>query len=315
MQDWDNLRVFLAVARSGQFLAASRQLKLDHATVARHVAALEADTKVQLFERRTTGAVLTSAGENLLSYAEAIEATVISAMGELSNKEAAISGVVRVAAPEGFTTYFLVPRLASFAQLFPHAVLQLVPLARSFSLARREADIAIMIDRPGPGRLTVKRLTDYSVGLYASRSYLRTSGPIDSEDDLADRTLVTFVDDLVYSPSLDYAQPLLHAARRRFECVSVLAQIAAIRAGVGPGVIHDYAARQCPDLVRVLPSFSAERSYWIVSHKIQRSLRRVAATYAFIADEVQKAGSLFFNRSGPQQARELPHDNPRALFE
>jgi DNA-binding transcriptional LysR family regulator len=298
MQDWDNLRVFLAVARSGQFLAASRQLKLDHATVARHIDALEAEAKVLLFQRRTTGAVLTSAGENLLSYAEAIEANVASAAAELSKKEATVSGTVRIAAPEGFVSYFLVPRLSAFLSLYPDAILQVVPLARSFSLARREADIAIMIDRPLEGRLTVKKLTDYSVSLYASRGHLQASGPIRSEDDLADRTLVTFVDDLVYSPSLDYAQPLLHAVRTRFECVSVIAQIEAIRSGVGAGVIHDYAAQQFPDLVRVLPSFTAERGYWIVTHKAQRSLRRVAATHAFIESEVRKTGSLFF-KLGP----------------
>lgn len=297
MEDWDNLRVFLAVARSGQFLAASRRLKLDHATVARRIAALEAEAKVLLFQRQTTGAVLTSAGENLLSYAEAIETNVVNATAELSKKEASVSGTVRIAAPEGFVSYFLVPRLAAFVRLYPDAILQMVPLARSFSLARREADIAIMIDRPEQGRLTVKKLTDYCVCLYASRSYLEASGPIASEDDLADRTLVTFVDDLVYSSSLDYAQPLLHAVRNRFECVSVVAQIEAIRAGVGAGVIHNYAAQQFPDLVRVLPSFSAERAYWIVTHKAQRSLRRVAVTHAFIESEVQKAGGLFFRQA------------------
>jgi DNA-binding transcriptional LysR family regulator len=294
MQDWDNLRVFLAVARSGQFSAAGRRLKLDHATVARRIAALEAEAKAQLFQRRTTGAVLTSAGESLLAHAEAIEANILNATAELANAEAAVAGPVRIAAPEGFVSYFLVPRLAAFVRLYPEATLQLVPLVRSFSLARREADIAITIDRPNEGRLTVKKLTDYRVSLYASRRHLETVGPIGCEADLADRTLVTFVDDLVYSSSLDYAQPLVHATRNRFECVSVMAQIEAIRSGIGAGVIHDYAAQQFPDLVRVLPSFSDERSYWIVAHKSQRSLRRVAATYAFIEDEIRKAGSLFF---------------------
>ncbi|MDQ2082466.1 LysR family transcriptional regulator [Xanthobacteraceae bacterium Astr-EGSB] len=296
MQDWDNLRVFLAVARSGQFSAAGRRLKLDHATVARRIAALEAEAKAQLFQRLTTGAVLTSAGESLLVHAEAIEAQVLSATAELANTEATVAGPVRIAGPEGFVSYFLVPRLAAFVRLYPDATLQLVPLVRSFSLARREADIAITLDRPKEGRLTVKKLTDYRVSLYASRNHLETVGPIRKMPDLADRTLVTFVDDLVYSSSLDYAQPLLEASRNRFECVSVTAQIEAIRSGIGAGVIHDYAAQNFSDLVRVLPSFSAERSYWIVTHKTQRSLRRVAATYAFIEDEVRKAGSLFFKQ-------------------
>jgi DNA-binding transcriptional LysR family regulator len=301
MHDWDSLRIFLAVARSGQFLDAGRRLKLDHATVARRIAALEAEAKVQLFERRTTGAVLTTAGENLLSYAEAIEAKIIEAKADLSHKGATVAGVIRVTAPEAFATYFLVPRLAEFVRRYPDAVLQIVPLARSFSFARREADIAIMIDRPNQGRLTVKKLTDYGVSLYASVDHLKAAGPISSETDLADRTLVTFVDDLVYSSSLDYAQPLMHAVRNRFECVSVVAQIAAIRAGVGPGVIHDYGVQQFPDLVRVLPAFSAVRGYWIVTHKAQRSLRSVATVHAFIKSEVQRAGSLFFKQNTPAE--------------
>jgi DNA-binding transcriptional LysR family regulator len=297
MHDWDSLRVFLAVARSGQFLAAGRHLKLDHATVARRVAALETEAKVQLFQRRTTGAVLTTAGEKLLSYAETIEATVIDATAALSSKEAKVAGLIRIAAPEAFADYFLVPRLAAFVRLYPDAIPQIVPLARSFSFARREADIAIMLDRPKQGRLTVKKLTDYGVSLYASRGHIESAGPIRTEADLADRTLVTFVDDLVYSASLDYAQPLLHSVRNRFECVSIVAQIEAIRAGIGAGVVHDYAAHHFPDLVRVMPSFSAMRTYWIVTHKAQRSLQSVAATHAFIMGEVQRTDSLFFKQS------------------
>lgn len=293
MQDWDNLRIFLAVARSGQFLAAGRLLKLDHTTVARRIAALETEMQAQLFQRRTTGAILTAAGEKLLAHAETIEANFINAAAELSNKEAAVSGTIRIAAPEAFAANFLVPRLATFVRLYPNAVLQMVPLVRNFSLARREADIAIMIDRPQQGLLTVRKLVDYSVCLYATRDYLAATGPITTEADLADRTLVTFVDDLVYSASLDYAQPLVGVVRSRFECVSVVAQIAAIRAGIGAGVVHDYAARQFPDLVRVLPSFRAERSYWMVTHKTQRALRRVAATCAFIEQEVGKPRGFF----------------------
>lgn len=299
MQDWDNLRVFLAVARSGQFLAAGRRLKLDHATVARHISTLEAEAQAQLFERRTTGAVLTAAGESLLVHAETVEAEVLNAMATVSKTEVAVVGPIRIAAPECFMTYFLVPRLASFVRIYRDAVPQLVPLARSFSLARREADIAIMIDRPKEGRLTVKKLTNYGVSLYASRDHLAVVGPIDSEADLVDRTLVTFVEDLVYSSSLDYAQPLLDLVHTRFECVSAVAQIEAVRSGIGPGIIHDYAARQFSDLIRVLPTFSAERSYWIVTHKTQRSLRHVAAAYAFIEDEIRKAGCLFSRERSP----------------
>ncbi|MCA3635047.1 MAG: LysR family transcriptional regulator, partial [Methylobacterium sp.] len=105
--DWDNARIFLAVARSGQFLAAARQLGLDHATVARRVSALEKTLGSALFERRTTGCVPTPAGERFLASAERIEAEMLSAQADLAATGLDVSGTVRIGAPDGFGTLFL----------------------------------------------------------------------------------------------------------------------------------------------------------------------------------------------------------------
>jgi DNA-binding transcriptional LysR family regulator len=292
--DWDHIRVFLAVARSGQFLAAGRRLGLDHATVGRRINALEREVGGKLFERRTTGAALTGMGERLLPAAERMEAALLETLSEFSRTEATISGAVRIGAPDGLGTYFLVSRLAELALVYPELVIELVPLPRTFSLSRREADIAITIDRPVEGRLTVLKLTDYSLSAYASRRHLETVGPIATLDDLADRTFISYVPDLMYSPALDYAGELERATRRRFECASVTAQLEAVRAGAGVGVLHDYAAGQTAELVRVLPHFSVRRSYWLVTHNDQRSLRRIAALHDFIVDQVRRAGKAFF---------------------
>ena len=154
--------------------------------------------------------------------------------------------------------------------------------------------MAITIDRPVEGRLTVQKLTDYSLSAYASRRHLETAGPIRTLSDLSDRTLITYVQDLMYSPALDYAGELERATRRRFECASVTAQLEAVRAGAGVGILHDYAARQHAELVRVLPDFSVERNYWLVTHNDQRSLRRIAVFHDFIVDQLRRAGKVFF---------------------
>jgi DNA-binding transcriptional LysR family regulator len=283
------------VARSGQFLAAGRRLGLDHATVGRRIDALERSVGGKLFERRTTGATLTGMGERLVVTAEQMEASLSEALADFSRTTATVSGAVRIGAPDGLGTYFLVSRLAELALRYPELTIELVPLSRTFSLSRREADIAITVDRPVEGRLTVVKLTDYSLGAYASRGHLETVGPVGTYADAADRTFITYVQDLMYSPALDYGGELERATRRRFACASVAAQLEAVRAGAGIGVLHDYAAAQVDGLVRVLPTFSVLRSYWLVTHNDQRSLRRIAIVHDFIVDQVRRAGAAFFS--------------------
>ncbi|MBN9003135.1 MAG: LysR family transcriptional regulator, partial [Rhizobiales bacterium] len=143
--DWDNIRVFLSVARAGQFLAAARQLKIDHGTVSRKIGALEKSLGVRLFDRQTTGCVLTSAGDRLYAAAEEVEAQLLRAQGDLSQSDVELSGTVRVAAPDGFTALFLCSRLGKLKRKYPSLTIQMVQMSRTFSLSKREADIAITI--------------------------------------------------------------------------------------------------------------------------------------------------------------------------
>ncbi|MGU3492537.1 LysR family transcriptional regulator [Xanthobacteraceae bacterium A53D] len=291
--NWDHARVFLAVAREGQMLAAGRKLGLDHATVTRRLNALEADLGAQLFERSPAGCVLTTAGEALLAIAERVEGEMVKAQSLLGNADLRLSGTVRIGAPDGFGTYFLAARLGAFAARHPDLVIQLVPLPQTFSLSKREADIAVVLDRPRTGRLVGRKLTDYSLSIYAARSHLETVGPIETEADLAGRLAVTYVQDLTYSPGLDYMEALTGLCARRFECASVVGQMEAVRAGSGVGILHDYAAAACPDLVPVLPKLRFARSYWIAMHADMRGLRRISEVEQFIAAEVQAARRIF----------------------
>jgi DNA-binding transcriptional LysR family regulator len=291
--DWDNIRVFLAVARSGQILAAGKALQLNHATVARKLDTLEDELGAKLFERRTTGSVLTAAGEALVTRAERIESELLQANTELSGTEASVSGVVRVGAPDGFGTFHLAKALGQFANQHPALTIQLVPLPRTFSLSRREADIIVSIDRPKLGRAIIRKLTDYSLSVYASASHLKRFGKIRSAGDLADRLFVTYVEDMAYSRSLDYTAELSKLMPRHYECGSVVAQIEAVRAGEGIGVLHDYAAAHYPELVRILPDMRFSRTYWLMSHPDTHDTRRVAEVYRFIGESVTANGTKF----------------------
>ena len=175
--DWDNVRVFLAVARAGQFVAAAKRLKLDHATVSRRIASLEAALGAKLFDRRTTGAKLTSAGERFIAAAEQMESAFLHAQGEISGVDLELSGDVRIGAPDGFSTYYLAGVLRDFAERHPHVRLQLMPLPQLTPLARREVDVVIGLDKPEAGRFVARKLTDYTLGIYASAAYVKRGLP------------------------------------------------------------------------------------------------------------------------------------------
>ncbi len=200
--NWDDVRIFLAVARSGQILGAGKRLGLNHATVARRLTSLEQDLRAQLLTRRPSGTELTRAGEEFLLAAERMEAEMVGARAAVGEASVSISGTVRVGAPDGFGVAFLAPRLGELTRQHPDLTIELVPVPRSFSLSRREADIAVTVERPDQGRLVASRLVDYRLGLYASKKYVTENGMPETVDDLARHSLVGYVEDLLASPSL-----------------------------------------------------------------------------------------------------------------
>jgi DNA-binding transcriptional LysR family regulator len=291
--DWDNIRFFLSVARAGQFLAAARKLRVDHGTVSRRIGALETSLGVRLFDRQTTGCMLTAAGERLYESAEEVEAQLLRAQGDLSQSDVELSGTVRIAAPDGFTTLFLCSRLGKLKARYPSLTIQLVPISRTFSLSKREADLAITIARPEEGRLAVRKLIDYSLHFYAASGYLATHGSPRTAADLARHRLVTYVQDLVFADQLNFMPELYGPGYSRLECSSAVGQLEAVRGGVGIGILHDYAAHPDPQLHRVLSDLVFERSYWIITHVDLRRLSRVRAVSDFIIEEVEAQRSIF----------------------
>lgn len=291
--DWDNLRIFLAVSRQGQLLGAARRLGLNHATVARRLKALEDALGAPLFERRPTGCIPTQAGERLLPVAERIEFELTSVGDAVSKDEADISGTVRVGAPDGLGNLFLAQELAQFARLFPNLVVELVPLPRTFSLSRREADIAISLDHPTGGRLLVSRLCDYSLSVFASEAYLKQFGEPTNLDELDRHTVVTGVEDFAYASALDYSDTLERKAGARFRCAGVVGQIEAVRAGTGVGILHDFAVTERDRLVRILPDITFRRSYFMLLHPDSVAIRRIAAVRDFLTRRFREERARF----------------------
>jgi len=291
--NWDDVRVFLAVARAGQILGASRRLGLNHATVSRRVAALEEALGAQLFRRTTTGSELTPAGERFLAVAERMEADMIAARADIADEGDEVAGTVRIGAPDGFGVAFLAPRLGELTARHRDLAIQLVPVPRSFSLSRREADIAITVERPTEGRLVASKLVDYTLGLFASRAYAEAHGLPASVADLSRHTLVGYVPDLIVSPPLDYDAEFSPDWHSTFAISSALGQAEAVRAGAGIGVPHTFIARTMPELVPLDIVTPIRRAYWLVYHETVRPLRRVQLVAGYITRAVERERALF----------------------
>lgn len=293
--DWNDLRAFLAMARAGRLTVAAQQLGVDHSTLSRRIAALEAALQARLFERRPAGFVLTPEGEALLEDAEAVETLTLRMNARLQADAAGLTGSVRIGTPEGFGTYFLAPRLPALGAAHPELDIELVANPRSFSLSKREADVAVSMTRPPQGRLYAHKLVDFALGLYASRAYLERHPPIAGRQDLAPHRWVGYVEDLMWTEELDYLPAVARNLAPRLRISNVISQMAAVAAGAGIGVLPHFMARHEPGLVRVLPEeVQLLRSYWLISHPDTRDLARIKASTDFILDAIRSAGPQFW---------------------
>jgi len=296
--NWNDLRSFLAVARAGRLTVAARNLGIDHSTLSRRISALETALRVKLFERRSLGYTLTSAGEELLEEARAMESMAIGVQARVSNTDLGLSGAVRVGSPEGFGTYFLAPYLGALSSDHPDLEIELVANPRSFSLSKREADVAITMSMPDHGRLLARKLTDYELGLYASKRYLELNGPVLSSADLERHHMIGYIDDLLASPELDYLSEVSKTLDPRIRISNIITQAAAAAGHVGVGILPYFIARTEPNLVRLLPDdIKIIRSYWLVTHEDVRDLARVRATMDFIVETVRAHKSDFWDET------------------
>lgn len=299
--DWDDLRFFLAVARSGRLTTAARRLNADHATVSRRITSLETSLKAKLFERRPQGYGLTLHGEQLLAKAESMETEALAIQSEIGGADMALTGTVRIGAPDGFGTSFLAPRLAKFIAAYPGLEVQLVAMPRLLSLSKREADVAITLATPKEGKIVARKLADYRLGLFASATYLDAAPLVTGPEDLFAHQIVGYIDDLIFTPELDYLDEVARGLRPRLQSSNLVAQMRATVAGAGICVLPIFMAAQEPALIRVLPDqVSLDRAFWLVVHADLKDVARVRMVVEFIVKEAKAARNLLLGEQSRQ---------------
>jgi len=281
----DQLIAFLTIVREGNTVAAARRLGIDHSTVSRRLSALENTLGSRLFDRSPRGLTPTDAASALIGHAERVESELILAAGSAAQRDTHVSGTVRLATPEIFGTYLVAPHIAELHEKYPDLALELAPESRTFSLSRREADIAITVSRPPRGKLVARKLVDYRLGLYASPEYLARHKPIATRADLAEHSFVSYVDELVDFPELLALNKARLGGTVVFRSSSSAAQKAAVASGSGAGMLHVLAAQGDDRLVRLLPEeIEAKLTYWLVMHSDLQRIPRIRAVTTFLVE-------------------------------
>lgn len=274
MQNWDDLRLFLAVAREQSLSGAGKQLRLDPATLGRRVARLEKDLQAALFVKSPQGYALTEAGGQLMERAEAAEQAMRVARAGVSAPSDRLSGQIRIGAPDGCANFLLPQVCAGIVAENPGLDIQIVALPRVFNLSRREADMAIGVSAPTAGRLVVQKITDYRLHLAASAQYLQAHPKITQQADLQSHRLVGYIPDMIFDRELDYLGDL-GEARVPLASNSVSVQVHMIQQGGGVGVVHDFSLPFAPGVTKILEhEVSLTRSFYLIRHADdQRNLK------------------------------------------
>ena len=235
--NWDHLQYFLALAKDGRLVVAARSLGVNHTTVSRRIQALEREMGVQLFIRNNLGFELTEAGVQLQDIAHKVERQIhgINKNNYAENTE--VTGTVRVGATEGFGTYVIGPILHRLSKRYTRISIDLLSLPRIVNLSRREADIAITLQRPTRGPYLVTKLRDYELKLYASKEYLESNPEITTRSDLDKQTFISYVDDLLFSKELSYLDEICKPKQISFRSTSIQSQLQAARSGLGVAIL------------------------------------------------------------------------------
>ncbi|MDG4647587.1 LysR family transcriptional regulator [Roseibacterium sp. SDUM158017] len=271
--NWDDMRVFLAVARQEGLSGAGRLLRLDPATVGRRVARLERSLGAVLFAKSPQGYRLTEAGQRLLPRAEAAEASLRDGLDAAGDGAGGLTGTIRIGAPDGCANYLLPQVCARISAAHPDLDIQILALPRVVNLSRREADLAIAVSAPKTDRLRAERLADYRLSLAATPELLEREGTPLSVADLRGRRMIGYIPDMIFDAELDYLASL-GVTRVTLASNAVSVQLNFARAGAGLAIVHDFALPFAPGLVRVLPGEVAlARTFWLVTHAGPRDAR------------------------------------------
>ena len=292
--DWDKIRIFLNVAEAGSFTRAGDDIGLSQSAVSRQISALERELKAPLFHRHARGLILTEQGDLLFRAARDMKLRLENTRARLVETSERPSGDLRVTTTVGLGTSWLSQRVSEVLDLYPDVRIELVLTNEELDLAMREADIAIRMRRPAQPDLIQRRLFTVHYHAFASPDYVKRFGEPKTISDLDEHRLVSFGGN---EPSYLLATHYLASIGREgderrpvhFTVNNITALHKAMEAGVGVGILPDYAVDGNESLVQVLreSEMPTMESYLVYAEEM-RSVARVQAFRDFLVNKAQR---------------------------
>ncbi|MFD1344196.1 LysR family transcriptional regulator [Litorisediminicola beolgyonensis] len=280
---WDDVSVFLAVARSGSLSGAASALSIGLATVSRRVERLEAHLGRPLFLRHHTGYRLTEDGAQLIERAEEMEAAA-RAFGTGLPEAPEVSGTVRLATAENLATALILPALPRLRRAHPRLTLEIATDIATVNLHRRDADIALRMIKPERGHVSVQRVGTLGYGLYGAPSYLEGREVI-RELDLEHDDLIAWAEGYSHLPAAHWIERALRGRAPALATTSLAAQVTGCAAGLGLAVLPHLLARP-RDLICLDAELGIDQPIWLVTQTDLASSRRVQAVASFLREVV-----------------------------
>jgi DNA-binding transcriptional LysR family regulator len=281
---WDDVRFFLAVARSGSLSGAARALGVGHVTVGRRITLLEKRLGVTLLNRTPDGFATTSAGAAILRQCAAMESAAMDLERIVAGHDSLVTGSVRVTTTETLAYQLVAPAIAALHATHAELRVDLITGVRSLDIARREADLAVRFARPSASDLVCRKLGEVGFSLYASKRYLASAGIPKRGHGLADFDLITFTG-APAATSPFFMGEALEGARVVLRCDNPLIQVRAAASNVGIVEAACFLGDSSPELVRVWPHETpARRAVWLIVHQDMRRAARINAVSSAIIE-------------------------------
>ena len=289
--DWDDLRFFLAVSERGSISAAAKLLNVNHSTVLRRLASLEKRLGVRLFDRLPDGYEPTAQGDELRDRLRGVTEQIETAERSLSGRDLGLSGALRITTTDTLMHGLLMPYLAEFRALNPAIQMEIVINNTFLSLTRREADIAVRPSNSVPENLVGRRAGRLRTAIYASKSYLKKKA---KKKEWAAHEWVAPDEALAHLAQAKWMRENIPEVRIAVRVDTLLGMVAAVRNGIGLGLLLCFLADDERDLVRLAePADELDTDLWILTHPALKGVARIKALTDFLYQKLRASAKLF----------------------
>lgn len=296
MQNWDDLRFFLSVARTGSYSAAAESLFVNGSTVGRRIENLEQSLKCKLFDRQRYGMVLTPEGRKLLDHVQQMEKSARDLESSVAGNDEALNGSVSISITDGLGSFWLTPNLVEFQRRYPHILLEVKNQNHFVDLASREADIAIRLSEPKEPDLVRRKVGTIRFHVFAAPNYIDQLGAPKDWGDLGGHRLVDY-QGYQDSKALSLWQKTLENHDQVvFRSNSAMGYVSALRSGLGLGLLPRFYRHTVSDLILLdLPTDVFEMPIYVVTHPETGQTARIEAVKAYLFDLFDRDRKAWFS--------------------